>query len=159
MGKVAIRKKYITYARKAAREDSTARIDGRSTFIKRYPGNNYRIIMVHVTKRQRALRDMFADANVLAKSDMTKWNRVRHWERYARKHKKHGAYRAAVSFYYKMIREHGKELREIRLQNRREKGFDNRGVDMRVFKERGMFFWVKFESVDEYMGALERLAG
>ena len=64
-----------------------------------------------------------------------------------------------VSYYYKLIREYGKELMEVWLQSRREKGFDNRGVDMRVFKERGMFFWVKFESVDEYMGALERLAG
>lgn len=149
MGKVAIRKKYITYARKAAREDSTARIDGRSTFIKRYPGNNYRIIMVHVTKRQRALRDMFADANVLAKSDMTKWNRVRHWERYARKHKKHGAYRAAVSFYYKMIREHGDELVEIKPWKEEEK----------LLKGENTFYWVKFDSVEEYMGELMRLCG
>ncbi|MCQ2214850.1 MAG: hypothetical protein MJZ31_02895 [Bacteroidales bacterium] len=159
MGRVTIRKKCITIARKAMRSDSTARVDGKSIFIKRYPGHNYKLIMVHVTKKQRAVRDMFADANVLAKEDMKRWNRVRHWERYARQHKKLGAYRAAVSYYYKMIREHGKELREIRLQSRREKGFDNRGVDMRVFKEKNVFFWVKFESVDEYMGALERLAG
>ncbi len=38
-----------------------------------------------------------------------------------------------VSYYYKLIREHGKELMEVWLQSRREKGFDNRGVDMRVF--------------------------
>ena len=149
MGKATIRKKYITYARKAAREGSTARIDGRSVFIKRYPGNNYRIIMVHVTKRQRALRDMFADANVLAKSDMTKWNRVRHWERYARKHKKHGAYRAAVSFYYKMIREHGDELVEIKPWKEEEK----------LLKRENTFYWVKFDSVEEYMGELMRLCG
>lgn len=163
MGKVAIRKKYITYARKAAREDSTARIDGRSTFIKRYPGNNYRIIMVHVTKRQRALRDMFADANVLAKSDMTKWNRVRHWERYARKHKKRGAYRAAVSFYYKMIREHGDELREVKKGCEREAMQKGRveygGEDMRVFRDGKIFFWVKFEDVEECRRELFRLAG
>ncbi|MCQ2216109.1 MAG: hypothetical protein MJZ31_09375 [Bacteroidales bacterium] len=159
MGRVTIRKKYITVARKAMRSDSTARVDGRSIFIKRYPGHNYKLIMVHVTKKQRAVRDMFADANVLAKEDMKRWNRVRHWERYARLHKKLGAYRAAVSYYYKLIREHGKELREVRLQDLRERGVKNSERDMRVFKERETFFWVKFESVEEYRGALARLAG
>ena len=149
MGKATIRKKCITEARRCARAESTARVDGRSIFIKRYTGGNYRIIMVHVTKKQRAVRDMFADANVLAKSDMTKWNRVRHWERYARKHKKHGAYRAAVSFYYKMIREHGDELVEIKPWKEEEK----------LLKGENTFYWVKFDSVEEYMGELMRLCG
>lgn len=149
MGRVTIRKKCITIARKAMQSDSTARVDGKSIFIKRYPGHNYKLIMVHVTKKQRAVRDMFADANVLAKSDMTKWNRVRHWERYARKHKKHGAYRAAVSFYYKMIREHGDELVEIKPWKEEEK----------LLKGENTFYWVKFDSVEEYMGELMRLCG
>lgn len=154
MAKVTILKNHITYARKAARADSTARVDGRSIYIKRYPGkDNYKLIMVHVTKKQRALRDMFADANVLAKEDMGKWNRVRHWKRYARKHKKQGAYRAAVSFYYKVIREHGEELKKREVEN------TGRGVDMRVFKEDNMFFWVRFDDVVECREALMRLAG
>lgn len=159
MGRVAIREKHITIARKAMRSGSTARVDGRSIFIKRYPGHNYKLIMVHVTKKQRAVRDMFADANALAKEDMKKWNRVRHWERYARQHKKLGAYRAAVSYYYKMIREHGKELKEVKTQSWREKKFDKREVDMRVFKERDTFFWVKFDNAEEYRQVLTRLAG
>ncbi|MDO4461607.1 MAG: hypothetical protein Q4C30_03790 [Bacteroidia bacterium] len=103
MGKVTIYKKYITLARKMARENSTARVDGRSVFIKRYPGGNYRIIMVHVTEKQRAMRDMFAEANVMAKADMTSWNRVRHWARYAKRYNKRGAYRAAVSYYCRLL--------------------------------------------------------
>lgn len=152
MGKVTIRKNCITYARKAARVDSTARIDGRSIFIKRYPGNNYRIIMVHVTEKQRAVRDMFADANRLAKDDMKRWNRIRHWQRYARKYKKLGAYRAAVSFYYKLIREHGSELVEI------SRNFQ-KPTDSRVFKADNLFFFVKFDSISSYRETLFRLAG
>lgn len=154
MAKVTILKKHITCARKAARASSTARVDGRSVYIKRYPGsNNYKLIMVHVTKKQRALRDMFADANVLAKEDMGKWNRVRHWKRYARKHKKHGAYRAAVSFYYSIIREHGEELKKSEIENTKD------GVEMRVFGEDNLFFWVRFDGVEECREALMRLAG
>lgn len=74
---------------------------------------------------------------------------MRHWERYARKHKKHGAYRAAVSFYYKMIREHGDELVEIKPWKEEEK----------LLKGENTFYWVKFDSVEEYMGELMRLCG
>ncbi|MDO4461151.1 MAG: hypothetical protein Q4C30_01455 [Bacteroidia bacterium] len=102
--KVEIRHKYKTYARREAREQSTARVDGRSVFIKRYPGNRYHVIMVYVTEKQRTLRDIFAEANRLAKSDMTKWNRVRHWSREARRRGILGCYRAAVSFYYRELR-------------------------------------------------------
>lgn len=168
MAKATIRRKCITIARSEVRANSTARVDGRSVFIKRYPGHNFRIIMVHVSKKQRAVRDMFADANVLAKEDMLKWNRVRHWERYARQHKKHGAYRAAVSYYYKMIREHSDELREIgRYVNggkiERIRMVDSKVVDeakdLRIFSDDNIFFWVKFDSVSDYREALNLLAG
>lgn len=86
-----------------------------------------------------------------------------HWERYARKHKKHGAYRAAVSFYYKMIREHGDELREVKKGCEREAMQKGRveygGEDMRVFRDGKIFFWVKFEDVEECRRELFRLAG
>ncbi len=162
MRRAAIREKCITIARKTMREGSTARVDGRSVFIKRYPGKNYKIIMVHVTKKQRAVRDMFADANVLAKGDMSKWNRVRHWERYAKKHKKLGAYRAAVSFYYKKIRELGSDKANEQFGQRIPVELDNREFDtvedMRVFKKENIFFWVKFDTVEECRETLIRLA-
>ncbi|MCQ2236072.1 MAG: hypothetical protein MJZ18_03620 [Bacteroidales bacterium] len=158
MAKATIRRKCITIARSEVRANSTARVDGRSVFIKRYPGHNFRIIMVHVSKKQR----------VLAKEDMLKWNRVRHWERYARQHKKHGAYRAAVSYYYKMIREHSDELREIgRNVNggkiERIRMVDSKVVDeakdLRIFSDDNIFFWVKFDSVSDYREALNLAAG
>lgn len=148
-----IRKKYITYARNLARGKSTARTDGRSIYFKRYAGKRYHIIMVHVTEKQRALRDMFAEANKLAKADMTRWNRVRHWERYARKHKKLGAYRAAVSFYYKMIREQGNKLKEIK---REERAYS---ADIRVFRVGNLFCWLKNECEEEMKEDVFLLAG
>lgn len=58
-----------------------------------------------------------------------------------------------------MIREHGKELMEVKTQSWRENKIDKRGVDMRVFKERDTFFWVKFDNAEEYRQVLTRLAG
>lgn len=174
MATVNILKKHITHARNAARKDSTARIDGRSIFIKRYPGNNFKIIMVHVTKKQRAARDMFADAVALAKDDMSRWNRVRHWKRYALKHHKLGAYRAAVSYYYNLIRKHSENLQEI-FHEKYGAQASTRPVrytqpspysytsfssnqDMRLFKDSSTFFWLKFNSADEYRNTILRLA-
>ncbi|MDO4461558.1 MAG: hypothetical protein Q4C30_03545 [Bacteroidia bacterium] len=108
--KVQILHKYKTLARREARLQSTARVDGRSVFIKRYPGKRYHVIMVHVTEKQRSMRDMFAEASRLAKEDMKRWNRVRHWYREARRRGILGGYRAAVAFYYKKLREENGEL-------------------------------------------------
>ncbi len=149
MARVTIKPKYVTYARRMMRADSQARITGYSTYIKRCGKGDYRILRVKVSKSQRALRDMFADAQKLAKSDMVSWNRIRHWKREARKHKIGGAYRAAVSFYYKMLREHGEELVEIRPWKEDEK----------LLKGKNMFYWVKFDSVEEYREELMRLCG
>lgn len=174
MASVTILKKHVTHARRAARKDSTARVDGRSIFIKRYPGNNYKIIMVHVTQKQRAVRDMFADANALAKNDMSRWNRVRHWKRYARKHHKLGAYRAAVSYYYSLIRKHSEQLQEL-FHDKNSGRLAARPVrytlpaysayspcpktqDMRVFQDGTSFFWLKFNSAEEYRSAILRFA-
>lgn len=174
MASVTILKKHITHARRVARNDSTARIDGRSTFIKRYPGNNFKIIMVHVTDKQRAVRDMFADANALAKDDMSRWNRLRHWRRYARKHHKLGAYRAAVSYYYSLIRKHGNKLQVLSqeksaasrspqsvryiLPPAQRSNISSIAHDMRLFKNGTTFFWVKFDSPQKYRDALLQLA-
>lgn len=174
MAKTTIQKKHITLARNEARAKSTARIDGRSIFIKRYPGNNYRIILVHVTEKQRAARDMFADANALAKDDMKRWNRARHWRRYAHKHHISRAYRAAVSFYYKLILKHSEELLEVfhekhsdRIDNRLVRGSKpiekqykstNENEDMRLFRDKSQFFWVKFDTIEEYKESLFLLA-
>ncbi|MDO4462833.1 MAG: hypothetical protein Q4C30_10165 [Bacteroidia bacterium] len=141
--RVEILHKYKTYARREARENSTAREDGRSIFIKRYPGNKYHIIMVYVTEKQRALRDMFAYANKLAKEDMKKWNRVRHWSRFARKKHISRAYRAAVSFYYKMLKEGGGEMKVEERDSFKKLG------DVRVFRRENVWFLVKFEEIVE----------
>lgn len=138
MTRVSIKHKYVTHARKMMRADSRARITGYSTYIKRCKKGDYRIMMVKVSKSQRALRDMFADAQKLAKSDMVSWNRIRHWKREARRRKIGGAYRAAVSFYYKMLREHGEELVEVRPWKE----------DERLFEGKRDFYWVKFDNVE-----------
>lgn len=185
MGSLEIRHKMVTLARRKSRASSDARISGRSIFIKRYPGKRYKLIAMDVSKKQRALRDMFADAQKLAQDDMKSWNRVRHWERYARKHKKRSAYRGAVSFYYKMLREHGEELREVvsreatgrksygqsgqqhlrdegrrtdRVPRQMSNGAYATEEDMRIFREGNIFFWVRFDSVEEYREELMRLA-
>ena len=149
MARVTIKHKYVTRARREMRADSRARITGYSTYIKRCSKGDYRILRVRVSKAQRALRDMFADAQKLAKSDMVSWNRIRHWKREARRHKIGGAYRAAVSFYYKMLREHGEELVEVRPWKE----------DERLFEGKRDFYWVKFDNVEEYREELMRLCG
>ncbi|MCQ2215166.1 MAG: hypothetical protein MJZ31_04505 [Bacteroidales bacterium] len=149
MASVTIKPRHITIARRAARTDSTARIDGRSIFIKRYPGNNFKIIMVHVTKKQRRARDIFADAQRLAKDDYQKWNRIRHWRRIARTHKHKGGYRAAVSFYYRLLLEHGDQLKELHPAK----------PDRRLFKNGNSFYFINFDNATEYRNELLQLCG
>ncbi len=108
-----IKNKYVTVARQHARDNSNARKNGESIFYKRY-GKRYHLIAVYVTQKQRAMRDLFAEAVRMAKEDMTKWNRVRHWSRQARKHHIIGAYRAAVSCYYKLIKKQGNDIKEMK---------------------------------------------
>lgn len=148
MAVVSILHKHITMARKAMRDDSRARIDGRSFYIKRY-GKRYHIIMVHVTDNQRRARDMFADAQRLAKDDMQQWNRIRHWRRYARQHRILGPYRAAVSYYYKLLLQHGEQLRELHPQR----------PDQRLFYKEQTFYWINFDSVSDYRAELLSLCG
>ncbi len=149
MASATIKHKHITIARRAARTDSTARIDGRSIFIKRYPGNNFKIIMVHVTEKQRRARDIFADAQRLAKDDYQKWNRIRHWRRIAKTHKLKGGYRAAVSFYYRLLLEHGDQLKELLPKE----------PNKRLFKTDNTFYFINFDNASEYRNELLQLCG
>lgn len=96
MAKVDIVHKCVTIAREAARKDSRARLTGQSVYIKRC-SSGYFIIGVRVTKKQRSCRDMFADAQKLAAYELKQWNKKRHWEREARRHKIKGARRMVGS--------------------------------------------------------------
>lgn len=111
MARVEIRYKCIMKAREALRRDKTSRLTGRSVFIKRYYGQ-YKIIGVEVSAKQRSCRDLFTDAQKLASKEMKKWNKKRHWERMARKHKIRGAHRMAVSWFYGMLKESGGVMNE-----------------------------------------------
>lgn len=111
MARVEIRHKCITIAREAAKRDSISRMTGRSIFIKRYYGK-YKLICVEVSKKQRSCRDMFADAQRLASKDLLNWNRKRHWQREAKRHKISGAHRMAVSAFYKLLKESGLNAEE-----------------------------------------------
>lgn len=112
MAKIEIRYKCITMAREVARKNSTARITGRSVFIKRCY-KSYRLIGVIVTEKQRNCRDIFAEAQRMAKEDLRNWNRRRHWARLARRHKIGGAHRMAVSCYYRLLKENGGQVNDI----------------------------------------------
>lgn len=112
MARIEIKHKCIMIARESARKDSMARITGRSVFIKRYYGR-YRLIGVVVSEKQRSCRDMFAEAQRMAKEDLRSWNRRRHWARLARRHKIGGAHRMAVSCYYRLLKENGGQVNDI----------------------------------------------
>ncbi|MDO4461031.1 MAG: hypothetical protein Q4C30_00850 [Bacteroidia bacterium] len=167
MARISIERKHIMAAREAARRDSNARISGRSVFIKRYYGG-YRIIGVIVSKRQRACRDIFADAQKLASYELKQWNKRRHWNREARRHKIKGAHRMAVSYFYKLLKENEIELGEA-LRLLREKRYDRReNMDAIIldFKEwdrreskESPFFHIKFDKIEEYYETVVRLAG
>lgn len=155
-------------AREAARRDSSARITGKSVFIKRYHGE-YRIIGVNVTKEQRKCRDIFADAQKLASYELKQWNKKRHWVREAKRHKVKGAHRMAVSHYYKILKENGLKLDEV-LKGMREKKFQKeerveQSGRNAVFlrwenkeNDRSPFYYKKFGDVEEYHAAIQRIA-
>lgn len=111
MAKIEIKHKCIMVAREAARKDSRSRETGNSVFIKRYYGS-YRLLAVFVSESQRSCRDMFAAAQKMASRELKMWNKKRHWERMARKHKIRGAHRMAVSWFYGMLKESGGVMNE-----------------------------------------------
>lgn len=111
MARVEIRHKCIMIAREAARRDSLSRITGKSIFIKRCYGK-YRLIGVVVSKKQRACRDLFTEAQRLASKDLQNWNRRRHWSREAKRHKIRGAHRMAVSAFYKLLKDNDVDVNE-----------------------------------------------
>lgn len=133
MARVEITHKCIMSARKAAQRDSKARETGVSLFIKRYYGK-YKLLAVEVSERQRSCRDMFAEAQKMAHEDLENWNRKRHWARLAKKHKKKGAHRMAVSYFYRLLKENGGELREDMEKLERS---DSRVLDSSVMKKMG----------------------
>ncbi|MCQ2216752.1 MAG: hypothetical protein MJZ31_12655 [Bacteroidales bacterium] len=173
MARVSIVHKCVTMARKAMREDSKARTTGRSIYIKRCP-SGYFIMGVKVSKKQRNCRDMFADAQKLASYELKLWNKRRHWEREARRHKIKGAHRAAVSYFYGLLKEYGIELEEAlrRMRiGRLKKKNENRG-DMNVLEvsklyvsrkwkemdKASPFYYKKFGNEEEYFAAIEKVA-
>ena len=148
MGKANIPKKCVMKAREAARRDSKARITGKSVYVKRCP-SGYTVIGVNVTKKQRTCRDMFADAQKLASYELKQWNKKRHWAKEAKRHKIRGAHRMAVSYFYRMLKEHGDELLEIRPWREEDRQAEVQRV----------FYLVNFDSVEEYREELFRLCG
>lgn len=173
MAKVSIVHKCITIARKSAREGSKARLTGKSIYIKRCP-SGYFIIGVKVTKKQRTCRDMFADAQKLASYELKQWNKRRHWEREAKKHKIKGGHRAAVSHFYHLLKEYGIELEEAlrRMragrQNKWEEGNkklkalrESELCDMKEWEEMDKaspFYYRKFGNEEEYFAAIGNIA-
>ncbi len=162
MAKVEIKHKCIMIAREAARRDSNARVSGRSVFIKRCYGS-YRLIGVEVSKRQRSCRDIFADAQKLASYELKQWNKKRHWAREAKRHKVRGAHRMAVSYFYKLLKEKGVELREELVRSRMkimEHGEDAQRTDLwKQMDEESPFYYRKFRRLEEYYEVAMRLAG
>lgn len=154
-------------AREAARKENNARISGRSIFIKRHNGK-YWIIGVSVSKEQRRCRDIFADAQKLATYELKTWNKKRHWDREAKRHKIRGAHRMAVSYFYRLLKDNGLALEEA-LSHIREKRYTDEkkkanfiGSFLNWEKEEdetSPFYYKKFEDVEEYYGEIMRLAG
>ena len=128
MAKVEIKRKCVMVARNAARKSSMSRETGRSVFIKRYYGS-YRLIGVVVSEGQRSCRDMFAEAQKMASRELKMWNKKRHWERMARKHKIRGAHRMAVSWFYGMLKANGGVMVERVKENMKSDGFVRRMVE------------------------------
>lgn len=118
MAKVTIKRKCVMVARNAARKSSMSRETGTSVFIKRCYGS-YRLIAVMVSDKQRSCRDLFAEAQKMASRELKMWNKKRHWERMARKHKIRGAHRMAVSWFYGMLKANGGVMVE-RVKEREE---------------------------------------
>lgn len=166
MARVEIRHKCITIAREAARRESRARETGRSVFIKRYYGR-YKLLAVEVSAKQRSCRDLFAEAQKMASSDLSKWNRRRHWERLAKRHKVKGAHRMAVSGYYRLLKDNEGRLGEA-MTEREERvlklGSEERGKEMKALSIRTResreqaFLYKKFGDIGEYYEKAMRLA-
>lgn len=163
MARVEIRYKCIMKAREALRRDKTSRLTGRSVFIKRYYGQ-YKIIGVEVSAKQRSCRDLFTDAQKLASKEMKKWNKKRHWERMAKRHKVHGAHRMAVSWFYKLLKENEGRL-DVALLEKAERDMNvlrvNRktGTQVRAKEEREQtFLFKKYGDKEEYYEVAMRLA-
>ncbi len=173
MARVSIVHKCITIARQAARKDSKARLTGKSVYIKRCP-SGYFLIGVEVTKKQRNCRDMFADAQKLASYELKQWNKKRHWAREARRHKIKGGHRAAVSYFYGLLKEYGIELEEalrrMRIGQLGKKEEETRETnvlgesklcDTREWKEMDKaspFYYRKFGNEEEYYAAIRKIA-
>lgn len=128
MAKIEIKHKCIMVAREVARKDSRSRETGNSVFIKRYYGS-YRLLAVFVSESQRSCRDMFAEAQKIASRELKQWNKKRHWERMARKHKIRGAHRMAVSWFYGMLKANGGVMVERVKESMKSDGFVRRMVE------------------------------
>ncbi len=154
MARVEIRHKCIMVAREAARRDSRARETGRSVFIKRYYGS-YKLLAVEVSEKQRSCRDLFADAQKLASKEMKMWNKKRHWERMAKRHKVHGAHRMAVSWFYKLLKDNDGRL-DVALSGKADREMKVLSINNRYTKERTKeyreqsFLYKKFGDIEEY---------
>lgn len=167
MARIEILHKHIMVARERARRESNARVTGESIYIKRSCGK-YLLVGVHVTKKQRKCRDIFADAQKLASYELKQWNKKRHWGRIARAHKIKGAHRMAVSHYYRILKDNGLELDEA-LRLIREKRFVDSKRKLAIIvgfgdwnqreNEESPFFYKKFCDIGEYYGAVMRMAG
>ncbi|MDO4460968.1 MAG: hypothetical protein Q4C30_00535 [Bacteroidia bacterium] len=167
MAKIEIRHKCVMAAREAARRDNDARRTGKSVFIKRYHGR-YMVIGVMVSEAQRSCRDIFADAQKLASYEIKQWNRKRHWAREAKRHKVKGAHRMAVSYFYKLLKENGEELKEELTRKRVEMVYGEeanghlqlveriRDEEWAEMDRESPFFYRKFRRIEEYYGVVMR---
>lgn len=168
MARIEIKRKHVMVARDAARRESTARITGKSVFIKRCYGK-YRLIGVVVSKEQRKCRDIFSDAQKLASYELKQWNKKRHWARLAKTHKVKGAHRMAVSAFYKLLKENGMQLDEALMMSRKKR-YENREKSGLISKidftdwnkkknEESPFYYRKFDNLGQYYDEAMRLAG
>lgn len=108
--KVSILHKHVTLARHAIRQ----RIANRSVFVRRLHGRYY--IYAHiVTDKQQKQRDIFAQAQSLAKAEMASRTRRRFWSREALNNKVAGPRRMAVSFFCRMLRKYRGQVDRILL--------------------------------------------
>ncbi|MCQ2214331.1 MAG: hypothetical protein MJZ31_00245 [Bacteroidales bacterium] len=88
------------------------------------------MLAVKVSEGQRSCRDMFAEAQKMASRELKQWNKKRHWERMAKRHKIRGAHRMAVSWFYRMLKENGGMMNEeMEKEIRRGDGFARRRVE------------------------------
>lgn len=106
--RVAIKKKMVTYARRAIRE----RVGDRSIYVRRLYGKYY-INVCTVTQKQERQRSYFAQAQAISQAELSDRMRRRYWERRAKASKIKGAHRMVVSVLCKMLKRYEGDVDEV----------------------------------------------